>query len=80
LVGQQGLMQYSVEEQRSDPHAIDVLPLDPPELVVVPLDPPELVVPLDPPELVELRPELDVSPELEDGRPLEEPLDPPLVV
>jgi hypothetical protein len=74
-------MQYSVDEHRSLPHAIDVLPLDPPELVV-----PELVAPLDVvvPELLVVVPELEVAPELllvvtpelDEVRPL----DPPLVV
>lgn len=81
-VGQHGFTQYCVVPvQLVVPHGIVVVPLEPPELVV-PLDPPELVVPeLAPldvaPELVvvpeELTPEL-VAPELDEGRPLDDPV------
>lgn len=77
--GQHGLMQYCVVPvQLVVPHGMVVVPLDPPELVV-PLDAPELVAPeLVAPELVELMPEL-LAPELDDGRPLDDPLEDPLL-
>ena len=56
------------------------MPLDPPELVAPELVAPELVAPeLVVPELAPLMPELLVAPELDEGRPLEDPLEDPLL-